>query len=279
MRAHGPETISPTAHYTGYVWARNRLSHPELATPQGRIMFEALRPAMIVSEAVGGPTLEAYLLARHRAIDALLRRVIEQDGVTQIVELACGLSPRGWRFASDYGRDLTYIEADLPEMAERKRRALARMASLHERHRVEVVDALRVQGSGSLAALVGGLDRSRGLAIVTEGLLGYLERELVESMWSRMAGQLAKFRVGRYLTDLQLAARQAWQVRAFGALLGAFVGRRVDLHHYAGRSDAESALRRAGFPQVTVEPAIEIARPSGRPHPGAQLAYVAQATT
>ena len=26
------ESISPTAHYTGYVWARNGLSHPELET-------------------------------------------------------------------------------------------------------------------------------------------------------------------------------------------------------------------------------------------------------
>ena len=33
------ETISPTAHYTGYVWARNGLSHPSLETAQGRLLF------------------------------------------------------------------------------------------------------------------------------------------------------------------------------------------------------------------------------------------------
>ena len=69
--------ISPTAHYTGYVWARNGLSHPELATTEGRVLFDALQPAMIVSRAAGGATLEAYLLARRRAIDARLERAIE----------------------------------------------------------------------------------------------------------------------------------------------------------------------------------------------------------
>ena len=41
------------------------------------MLFDALQPAMLVSRAAGGATLEAYLLARHRAIDALLERAIE----------------------------------------------------------------------------------------------------------------------------------------------------------------------------------------------------------
>jgi len=68
------DRIGPTAHYTGYVWARSGLSHPDLATTEGRILFDSLQPAMLISRAMGGPTLEAYLLARHRAIDALLDR-------------------------------------------------------------------------------------------------------------------------------------------------------------------------------------------------------------
>src|SRR5205085_63114 len=54
----GPESISPTAHYTGHVWRRNGLSHEELGTLEGRLLFEALEPAMRASRAVGGPTLE-----------------------------------------------------------------------------------------------------------------------------------------------------------------------------------------------------------------------------
>src|SRR5581483_1125392 len=97
--------------------------------------------------------LEEYLLARHRAIDALLERAIERDGTGQVIEVAAGLSPRGWRFAQRYGERLVYVEADLPEMAERKRAALERIGSLSERHRVREVDALRDDDApGSLQA-------------------------------------------------------------------------------------------------------------------------------
>jgi O-methyltransferase involved in polyketide biosynthesis len=124
------------------VWARNGLSHPELATTEGRVLFESLQPAMMISRAIGGPTLEAYLLARHRAIDARLERAIEDAGVSQVVEVASGLSPRGSRFATRYGDRLQYIETDLPGMAARKRTALERMGSLSEHHRVRELDAL-----------------------------------------------------------------------------------------------------------------------------------------
>ena len=63
------DRIGPTAHYTGYVWARNGLSHPELATTEGRILFDSLQPAMLASRALGGPTLEAYLLAHLVPVD------------------------------------------------------------------------------------------------------------------------------------------------------------------------------------------------------------------
>lgn len=275
MSARTPEKISPTAHYTSYVWARNGLSHPRLATRQGRIMFEALRPAMTLSGVLGGPTLQSYLLARHRALDALLARAIEQEGVTQVIELACGLSARGWRFSGRYGEQLTYVEADLPEMAERKRQALADMGSLGERHRVQPVDVLRENGPLSLGALVQTMDRSAGLAIVIEGLIGYLPKDVVENVWRRIARQLSAFPVGLHLSDLQLGSQTSIHVEAFRAMLGAFVRSPVSLHHYPAGADAESALERAGFEHAAVAQAAEIAgldRHYGR---GAQLAHVA----
>lgn len=272
----GPEAISSTAHYTGYVWARNGLSHPELATREGRVLFEALRPPMTFSGALGGPTLESYLLARHRAIDALLESAIEKDGVTQVIELACGLSPRGWRFSSRYGPQLTYLEADLPEMAQRKRRALQRMGSLSEHHRVEVVDALRETGPGSLAALVETLDPQAGLVIITEGLLGYLDRAAMESMWSGFARQLAAFRVGRYFSDIHLGGEAGARVHAFRALLALFVRGRVHLH-FTDSDDARAALHDAGFSDASVQPAAMLAYANGHSKPGGGLAHVLRA--
>jgi O-methyltransferase involved in polyketide biosynthesis len=247
----GSEAISPTAHYTGYVWARNGLSHPELATWQGRALFESVRPSMMLIQVLGGPTLETYLLARHRAIDDLLAQAIEERGATQVIEVACGLSPRGWRFTDRYD-ELVYVEADLPDMAARKREALERMGPLSERHRVEDLDALRDSGPGSLASLASTLDPDRPLVIVTEGLLSYLEKEPMLAMWRRFAEVLSGFSGGRYLSDLHLSEdAQGPLVQGFRALLSAFVRGPVELH-FEDVNEATAALREVGFSSVEV---------------------------
>jgi O-methyltransferase involved in polyketide biosynthesis len=253
----GSTAISPTAHYTGYVWARNGLSPRELATIEGRVLFESLHPVMAVSAALGGPSLESYLLARHRAIDALLTRAIEDHAVTLVIELAAGMSPRGWRFTERYGDRIEYVEADLAEMAARKRRALDRLGSLSERHRVLEVDALSDAGPVSLAAMAAGLDHGRGLAIITEGLLGYLPTDTMEDLWRRIAGVLAGFAHGRYISDLHLESARTPAVRAFALLLSAFVRRRVHLH-FSGAEQARSALLAAGFSSAAVHRAVRV---------------------
>jgi O-methyltransferase involved in polyketide biosynthesis len=244
--SEGSGAVSPTAHYTGETWVRNGLSHPGLRTWQGRVFHGALALPLATSKSLGGPTLEGLLLARHRIIDSILDDLIE-DGVSQVVEAACGMSPRGWRFSERYGDRLTYIEADLPPMARRKREALERMGSLSDRHRVEDVDVLRDGGLGSLEALASDLDSAQGLVIVTEGLLTYLDDETVEALWARLATVLGRFERGVYLADLRLADdNRAPFERAFSVVLGAFVRGRV--HAYPGDEAAtELALRGAGF--------------------------------
>lgn len=272
------ETISPTAHYTGYVWARNGLSHPGLETLEGRVMFESLRPINAVSTTLGGPSLESYLLARHRAIDALLDKAIDEHGVTQVIEVAAGMSPRGWRFTQRYGDRLTYIEADLAGMTARKRRALERMGSLSDRHRVVEVDALRDTGERSIAALAAELDRESGLAIITEGLLGYLDTDAVDGIWRRFARTLSQFASGRYLSDLHLGSVQNAQIRAFRAALSVFVRGRVHLH-FDNAQQAEGALRDAGFAEAKLYRASDVPGVEPASDPGGRLAHIIEAST
>jgi O-methyltransferase involved in polyketide biosynthesis len=241
--------ISPTAHYTGETWVRNGLSHPELATWQGRLFYDTLALPNALSRRLGRPSLGGLLLARHRIIDALLEELI-QGGVGQVIEAACGMSPRGWRFSQRYGEALTYIEADLPPMARRKREALAQMGSLGEHHRVAELDILRDGGPGSLEALVEQTDPAKGLVIVTEGLLTYFDNDTVTGLWSRLARMLRPFATGAYLADLRTGDPDRAE-RAFGLLLGAFVRGRV--HAYPGGDNAaEAALREAGFKRASL---------------------------
>ena len=276
----GSDAISPTAHYTGHVWGRHGLSHPELDTVEGRVLFGVLAPAQLASRVVGGPTLEGLLLARHRIIDALLSSAIDGGRVAQVIEIACGMSPRGWRFAERYGDRLTYVEADLPAMADRKRRALERIGSLGDHHRVVELDALRDDGPQSLAALAGDLDPAAGLAILTEGLVTYFEEDDVRGMWDRFARELGRFSAGLYLADMYVGdTPRPLPERAFRTALSVFVGRRVHTH-FQDAADAEAELRGAGFREARVFPAAEHpAAADAGSDPAAERIHIVEAST
>lgn len=268
------DPVSPTAHYTGYVWARNGLSHPELRTLEGRVLFESLRPINTVNSILGRGSLENYLLARHKGIDLLLERAIEDHGITQVIEIASGLSARGWRFTSRYP-DLEYVEADLPDMVARKRSALERIDGRSTEHRLVELNALHEAGPDSLGAVAETLDRRRGLVVITEGLLGYLPTVQVEGIWRRVVRTLSGFDRGRYISDVHLSSLQTIEVRAFRVLLGAFVRGRVHLH-FRNPGEVVDALQATGFAHAEVRPAFALAGLTG--HPGTRLAYILEAT-
>lgn len=259
--------IGPTALYTGRVWSRNGLSHPELDSVGARLLHAVAEPSMRASSLVGGPTLEAALLARHLVIDALLEEAIAAGRVTQVLEVACGMSPRGWRFSERHPQ-LLYLEADLPGMAAIKRAALARIGR-SETHRVADLDALADGGPLALDAVVAReLDPGQGLAIITEGLLSYLPRDAVLALWSSFAGQLATRPDGLYLSDLHVDEDVPAPVaRAFEAALSVFVRTRVATH-FATAEEARATLVAAGFSTARVFRADEHSAAPERPGAG-----------
>jgi O-methyltransferase involved in polyketide biosynthesis len=259
--------IGPTAYYTGRVWSRNGLSHPEFDRLAGKLLHLATEPTMRASSIVGGPTIESFLLARHLVIDALLEEAIEAGTVTQVLEVACGLSPRGWRFTERHP-DLVYVEADLPDMAAEKRAALERIGR-PPTHRVIELDALADEMP------IGEFDRSGGLAVITEGLLSYLPRDAVLTLWERFAGLIGAFPGGVYLSDLHVDEDVfAPLARAFEAALSVFVQSRVSVH-FDTAEEAERALLDAGFGSARVFPAAE--HPAAPHEPGAGRVRVVRA--
>jgi O-methyltransferase involved in polyketide biosynthesis len=270
LLGRGPDGISPTAHYTGEVWSRHGLGHQALRTVQGRLMVDAMRPLLGLSRLVGGPTLDGMLLGRHRVIDAHLEEAIDAGRVGQVVELAAGMSPRGLRFADR----VEYLEVDLPAMADRKRRALDGAGASH---RVAGVD---VTADGALEALFARLDRTVGVAVVTEGLLNYLPEDVLVGLWRDLGRELRGFRHGLYLSDLAVDGGASDLVaRGFTTLLGLFVGGHVS-PHFNSDAEAEETLRAAGFHRASVRPAAE--HPAAANHaqdPGARLIRVVVAST
>ena len=103
--------ISFTAHYTGYMWYLLGLSHEQLTTHKGKQLVSLLQPLELFSEKFIGHSIRSSLKLRHGLIDQRIHHLIKLHPNLQIVEIAAGLSPRGWRFRKQYPA-ITYIEID-----------------------------------------------------------------------------------------------------------------------------------------------------------------------
>ena len=267
--------ISPTALYTGTVWRRNGLSHPAFATLAGTALWTGLVAPRRAAALLGVPDLDALLLARHHAIDTLLEQAIDSGEVSQVVELASGLSPRGWRFSSRYGSDITYVETDLPGMTRRKQDLLDRAGLMGPGHRVRVLDAFEPVGPNSLDALADELDPDQGTAVITEGLINYFPLPDVTTLWNSVGAALHRFPRGLYLSDLHLDQYPGAVTATAKVLITAFVRGDVYLH-FDSEQEAIEALYEAGFD------AAELLLPSsfgGRVESGVDRNHIVRATT
>ena len=99
-----------------------------------------------------------------------------------------------------------------------------------------------------LAAVAADLAASRGLAVVTEGLLSYLSRDAVLGLWRRIAATLGYFPRGVYLSDLHVGADVAgmWVPELFRLGLELFARGPVR-YHFASVDETIAVLRTAGF--------------------------------
>jgi O-methyltransferase involved in polyketide biosynthesis len=257
MRPDGESTarISPTAYYTGHVWCRNGLSHPALDTREGAALFTMLRPVMRAGRAVTrGVALEEMLLQRHRIIDHLLTREVEAGRVSQVLELAAGMSGRGVRFARRFGSSgLVYVEGDLPAMAARKRDRFAAAGLARDGHHVVAIDVLTDTGPLSIGEATRGLlDAREGVAVITEGLLSYFDTPSTEGLWQRIARFVDPFAGNVYLSDIHLG--EPMNVRAVAVwrqMLRVFARGRTHVH-FREESEVGPAMARHGFARAVV---------------------------
>ena len=270
------ERVGLTALFTGEVFRSAGISHDQFGTAVGKGLLGVLRPLDAAYQKVTGSAgLEAMVLGRHQVIDRLLTEAIESGRVSQVLELAAGLSPRGWTFAERYGAGgLRYVESDLPGMVGRKQRALTAAHIDPPGHSVVTLDALATEGPTSLMEVVKKhLDPRRGTVIISEGLLNYFPRPVVEALWCRIAQALQHFPNGMYLSDMSLreVAHGNWVPRYFVGALGIVVRGAVHLH-YDTPQQALEAVGQNGFATARIHPAT----PAIPGHP--PLSYVVEAT-
>lgn len=245
-------SISFTAHYTGYVWYHNGLSAPAFRSSQGALYYALLWPFEAVGRALVGGNIKDFLLQRHALIDHLIERAITDEGVTQVLEIACGLSPRGWRFTQRFPQ-LKYVEGDLPGMAARKQALLGQNGHGSPLHKVVTCNIL-ADGDDSLEAVIAReFDTGKPLLVITEGLVNYFDLDTISGFWARLGRQLERFPAGTYLTDnYPLLDDHPFRrtLKVLGDTLGAASRSNVSFH-FGSDAQMEAHFRGLGYARAT----------------------------
>ncbi len=250
-----PDTssISFTALYTGQVWQRNGLSDSAFDSRQGRLLYHLLAPFEYMGGKLAGSNVRTFLLQRHHLIDHLLQQAIEQEGVDQVLEIACGLSPRGFRFHDNYP-NVHYVECDLPAMAARKRHLLNHLGSLNDHHQVDSINIFSQGDDGIEAVIRRNFDSSRPLLIITEGLVNYFPLSTVDAFWDRLLKATDHFPALTYLTDnypLLPEHPLYGTMKVLSRLLGA-VSRSHANFHFSSDDEAKRHFLALGFAHTKV---------------------------
>lgn len=239
--------ISFTAHYTGYIWYQMGISHPALATTKGKTLAALVHPIESWAEKYVGGSMRTTLKQRHTMLDTHLEQLVQQYPNLQVLEIACGLSPRGWWFRQHHP-DICYRELDLPDMAAKKQAALQQI----EPH---VDDVLSVDlFTEAFANVFKVFDPKRPLVIISEGLINYFEKPLLQQLIQAIAIYGRDFKELHYLTDLYPEPTQnklatiIWN----SSRLLKLMSRSAFSFHFKTPAEVENFFHEAGFKQVEV---------------------------
>ena len=239
--------ISFTAHYTGYIWYQMGISHSAFATHQGKALALLASPLEKLAEKYIGGSMRTTLKTRHTLLDEHLTQLIEQHSDLQVLEIAAGLSPRGWWFRTHHPT-IIYRELDLPTMAETKQASLTTIDP--NSPKVLSADLFTEDFQNAFAVF----DPKRPLVIISEGLINYFEKKLLMQLLKSIVLYGQDFKALHYLTDLypepiqNKLAKVIWSSSKLLKLLS----RSAFTFHFITPDEVKQFFHSAGFHQVDV---------------------------
>ncbi|WP_180077861.1 class I SAM-dependent methyltransferase [Acinetobacter sp. YH12251] len=244
--------ISFTAHYTGYIWYSMGISHPVFATRKGKFLARLVHPLESWAEKNVGGSMRSTLKQRHAMIDQHLDQFITQHPQLQVLEIACGLSPRGWNFRTKHP-EIDYRELDLPDMAKIKTQALKQI----DPHAPEVLTGdIFTQ---DFERIFQSFDPERPLVVISEGLINYFDQALLNKLLQGITEYGASFQELHYLTDIYpepVKNRLARFIWACSKLLKV-MSRSAFTFHFQSPAELQQFFSHTGFEEVdVVQPAL-----------------------
>ena len=239
--------ISFTAHYTGYIWYSMGISNPVFATSKGKFLAKLVHPLESWAEKHVGGSMRTTLKQRHTLIDRQLSQLIQLHPNLQILEIACGLSPRSWNFRQKYSQ-IDYRELDLPDMAKIKTEALQKL----DQTAPEVLTADIF--SQDFEQIFQVFDPKRPLVIISEGLINYFDKTLLNRLLQGITEYGQDFEQLHYLTDIYpepVKNRLANFIWTSSKLLK-FMSRSAFSFHFISPLEIQTFFSNAGFNQIDV---------------------------
>ncbi|MFH7766611.1 class I SAM-dependent methyltransferase [Acinetobacter sp. BSP-28] len=239
--------ISFTAHYTGYIWYTMGISHPVFATSKGKMLAKLVHPLESWAEKFVGGSMRTTLKQRHRMIDQHLIQLIEQHPDLQVLEIASGLSPRGWNFRQEFP-NIDYRELDLPDMAKVKTQALKQI----DANSPEVLSVDLFTADFEQAFHV--FDPNRPLVVISEGLINYFNKDMLLQLLQAISHYGENFKELHYLTDIYpepVKNKLANFIWASSKLLK-WMSKSAFSFHFINPQQAQDFVQQAGFEQVSI---------------------------
>lgn len=239
--------ISFTAHYTGFIWYQMGISHPAFATAKGKTLAAIANPFETMAEKYVGGSMRTTLKDRHTLLDDHLTQLIKKHSDLQVLEIATGLSPRGWWFRQHFPT-IEYRELDLPDMAKTKTDALKKI----DQNSPEVlsVDLFTEDFQKAFAVF----DTQRPLVIISEGLINYFDKALLSQLLKAISLYGQNFSALHYLTDLypepvkNKLAKLIWT----SSKLLKLMSRSAFSFHFINPAEVRNFFHQAGFSSVEV---------------------------
>lgn len=163
MKTNDFEKISPTAFMVSSFRGLTDIPYAKELAQQAE--------AQLINKSLPQPKekpvgLAIHLEARYKAIN----QVIAQYPITQVLEIASGLLPRGLVMSCD--PNITFIESDLPEMITYKHQQVQQLVGKRANLHFLEIDA--THPSNELFKSINYLTPKQPIMIVCEGLLMYL---------------------------------------------------------------------------------------------------------
>lgn len=244
--------ISFTAHYTGYIWYQMGISHSLLATSKGKRLAMIAHPIESWGEKYVGGSMRTTLKERHTMLDDRLIELIGQNPDLQVLEIAAGLSPRGWWFRQHYPT-IDYRELDLPDMAKTKQDALKQIDDRSPD--VLSVDLFTEDFKKAFETF----DPKRPLVVISEGLINYFTKELLQQLIQSIATYGHDFKSLHYLSDVypEPVKNKLAKIIWMSSKLLKVMSRSAFAFHFISPSEVKNFMQNAGFEHVQViQPSI-----------------------